>query len=345
MKTLDVKSIIDTIKQEFETFAYVNEDIASRTNLLALNATIEAARAGDAGKSFAVVATEVKSLADQAQRNTKELRTTVYEKIKVQTEAISKQFEVRDCGRFTEMAQTLIQLIVRNLFERTADVRWWATDDAFCNALENQIPDSTQSASRRLGLINRFYSVYKNLVLADTKGNIIATGNPEFNRIQGSSVSDKKWFQEAMNTFNGDQYVVDDVYNCYLHQDTSVLVYATAVRRNGQLNGRTIGVLGVYFDWQGQAKSIVCDEPTFSSDEWKNIRVLLLDSEHKIIASSDNKGIYQKFSFMPTDKNTPKGYYFQADGTLVAYAKTIGYQEYDGLGWYCVITRKVSQAD
>jgi Methyl-accepting chemotaxis protein (MCP) signalling domain len=343
MTTIDVKNIIDTIKQEFETFAHVNEDIASRTNLLALNATIEAARAGDAGKSFAVVATEVKSLAGQAQRNTKELRTTVYEKIREQTEEISKQFEARDCGRFSEMAQTLIQLIVRNLFERTADVRWWATDDAFYKALENTTPELLQNANRRLGTINRFYTVYKNLVLTDTKGNIIACANSDFSRVQGSNVSDKKWYQEAMNTFNGDQYVVDDVYNCHLHHDNSVLVYATAVRRGGQANGRIVGVLGVYFNWQDESKNIVCDEPILTPTEWKAMRVLLLDTEHNIIASSDNKGMYQKFPLILTDKTKTKGHYLQADGTLVAYAKTIGYQEYDGLGWYCVITRKAFQ--
>ncbi len=278
----------------------------------------------------------MKSLATQAANNSKEFRTTVLGKIRNKTDELAEQFATKEMNRLTEMSQTLVQLIVRNLYERTADVRWWATDDAFYKCLENPTPEAVRYAQHRLGIINRFYTVYLNLALADKNGKVLAISNPErFNKQVGASVANEYWFSAAKMTMSGDEYRVDDIHNDGLLQNEPVAVYSTAVRRGGELSGEVLGVLGVFFAWGEQARCIVQDEPNLSDDEWGRTRVLLLDSKHRVIAASDNQGLLTPYPLKTQGER--KGFYFNDKGSAVAFAQTIGYEEYDGLGWYGVI--------
>ncbi|MBN2752775.1 MAG: methyl-accepting chemotaxis sensory transducer [Rhodospirillaceae bacterium] len=334
-----MRLIMSTTQRDVQGFAKSSEAIAHQTQLLALNATIEAARAGDAGRGFTVVASEVKTLARQSASNSEEMRSVVLNRIKQGLDISDTLVKDLEGTRIVDMAQTLVQLIVRNLYERTADVRWWATDEAFWRALEDHTTDRTDRACERLAVINQFYSVYLDLVLVDLQGNVIAASQRNrFPEIMNNTYATTPWFRKAIATNSGDDYIVDDIFTDPAHDHSPVALYAAAVREGGDINGKVLGALGVFFDWGAQSHSIVCDEPNLTVEEWSRTRVLLLDAQHRVIAASDGQGLYQPCVFDANNQN--KGTIITKDGRLIAFAKTIGYEAYDGLGWIGVIEQR-----
>lgn len=339
MEQGNLHDVIRQIGRRVESFGRLNEQIAFQSHILAVNTMIEAARAGRYGQGFAVVAGEMKRLSDQTKEQSEQFRKDVLTSVETaqdSTQAMIATLARADQDRLQEKALSLVQLIVRNLFERTADVRWWATDSAFWGAMEGCDAAALAHAGDRLQTIHRYYTVYHDLILTDLEGRVMATARDGALPVpRGLPSDDRNWFNRALKLRSGHDYVVDWVRPSPMHNGHQTLVYATPVRAGGQHDGAPIGVLAVHFNWQDEAQIIVRDEAGFTPEEWKTRRVLLLDGERRIIAASDGVGLLTPFQLQ--DGGAARGCYRLSGGQTVGFAKTIGYQDYDGLGWYGVV--------
>lgn len=114
--TRKVKRLAES-SQEISKIVALISQIASRTNLLALNASIEAARAGEAGRGFAIVADEVRQLADRAAKNSKEIEQIVLQ-IQSETGSVMTAMEegtqqVIEGTRLAEQAKRSLEDIIQ----------------------------------------------------------------------------------------------------------------------------------------------------------------------------------------------------------------------------------------
>ena len=116
------------------------QNINLQTHILSVNAKVESTRAGEAGLSFAVVATEMGTLSREIGDLVKKLEdetSTDFKDISRINENIATNFRGT---RLSDLALTNIDLIDRNLYERSCDVRWWATDSSIVDALLKKHP-------------------------------------------------------------------------------------------------------------------------------------------------------------------------------------------------------------
>jgi hypothetical protein len=309
------------------------QHITKQMKMLALNALIESARAGAQGAGFAVVAQEVRAVGQQVETIARDLESQLTKRTGNLMQSIEQMTERARGERMVDLSLNAIELIDRNLYERTCDVRWWATDSAVVNCAANPDAAAVSHVSERLAVILSAYTVYLDLWLCDLDGNVVANGRADRFNVKGQNVAATKWFRDARALRSGDDYVAGDVERQPLLGDAQVATYCASVRGDGKANGKPLGVLAIHFDWESQARAIVQGIRVGDADR---ARVLLVDSNFRVIAASDGQGLLTERVQIALDGQR-SGFYHDRAGALVAFHATPGYETYKGLGWYGVI--------
>ncbi|HEX4182859.1 MAG TPA: methyl-accepting chemotaxis protein [Caulobacteraceae bacterium] len=312
--------------------------------MLSINALIVAARAGDAGRGFAIVAEEFKKISTRIDAIAEALESQTRADLDELTSIGGVILDHLRGQRLADLALNAIEIIDRNLYERTCDVRWWATDSAVVAAVSADADkEAVRNASQRLKVILNAYTVYLDLWVCDLAGRVVASGRPDrYPGATGLSVARTPWFAGAVATASGDDFTVCDIERVRVLNDAPVATYAAAIREGGRADGRPIGVLGIHFDWRPQAQAVVAGV-RLSEEERKRTRVMILDHNHRILAASDSQGVLSEEVALDLSGGAMGSY--AAGDVTVGYAATPGYETYRGLGWYgCLVQNQQAAA-
>ena len=225
------------------------------------------------------------------------------------------------------------------------DVRWWATDSSVVDALTQQTDEAYKFACQRLGVILNSYTVYLDLVLADCNGKIVANGRPDQYGSIGQKVDNKEWFRAAQHTKSGEEFGFQTAHRSALVNGQPVLVYSCGVRTGGQAHGQLLGVLGIVFNWEALAQTIMKSVP-LSPAEREAARAMIVDKQGNLLADSRDRHLTESLDVKAFEQvfTNKKGFFtaqYQGQESCIGHAKSPGFETY-ATGWYSLVIQPMN---
>jgi len=333
-------SINNEINRTLKSIKVIN----GRTRMLSITAKIEANRTGDIGKNFLVVSNSIDELSTKTDNAIDKMKKETIQEIETISKIIENKSTSIQGNRLVNLALTNIRIVDRNLFERSADIRWWATDDILINSLVTDNYDGYSIAHNRLARILKSYSVYRELILCDVNGTCMATATDKFG-FSGQNFSDKLWFKSAMNTKNGTQYGFQSVTSSYDVDDHFSIIYSCKIHEGGNPENKIIGVLGAVFKWTDFAQRII-NETSLSDEEKMHTRVLLCDDLGKVLADTYEKILDETLNFHGQKElfKKKKGFIvtkLNERNQLICHASSSGFQGCLSENWHSLIIQDI----
>jgi hypothetical protein len=318
------------------------QEINRGMHLLSMNARIEAARAGAAGAGFAVVGQELTRLSGEMRQSADGLVGESRAKGSQLDAVLRGLNEDVVASRLCDLAFSAIDIVDRNLYERSCDVRWWATEPAVADCLKARTPESLRFASRRLGQILDSYTVYADLVVADTQGRVVANGRPAQFRSAGSDVGHSEWFESALAARRDSEFGFQSMHDSSLVNGQSSLVYSCAVRDPDAPRAAPLGVLGIVFKWRALGDAVLAQLP-LSDAERPRTRACLVDARGRILADTAGGRGARSLEFLERDslfRDKRGTVSTTVDGrpVMACHAASQGFETYR-TGWHALLLR------
>lgn len=218
-------------------------------------------------------------------------------------------------------ARQLIDIVVRNLYERTADVGFLATDSVLRDYMAGpQSLDDRNQVTRRLREYRNKYTVYDEILLVDLHGNVVAQID-EDSPVEGC--------QDPLlaQTLASSAYVETFRATPLRPHQSKALIYSRSI---SSAQGQPLGVLCLSFGFMGEMEGI------FHAQGRRDGRAiqLLLDADNRVIASADPSWIPLGV-MVPTNVQDDQTLFVHGGRAyLISTAVAPGYQGYPGPnGW------------